>query len=401
MLNGYKVIDADAHIQEPHDLWSDYIEPEFYDRRPLVPAREEGKRGLRSNFFLPCELFPEGTVRHGVNTQGSGGAGGRTVYRSPSDFMPTKYAGAWQAEFSAESRVVDMDRYGWDKQVMIANFPAAMRLISEGADQSLLWACARAYNNWSYDFAQADPTKLKVSGVLPNQHDIEGLIIETRRVVEKLGAVTVAVPTPDKGKAWQDAEYDGFWALAEELDFPMSFHGVNSGDPHVGTRYKPRHLVSGQEVALEHALGFSFENMISLGHMIFLGLLEKFPKMRISLLEGNAGWLPFWLGRLDDHCLRNKRQGMWFDSEGLPLKPSEYFKRQGFVACDPDEFGLKGSVMLVGEDNIVWNTDYSHPDAPDPDKAVPDFLEQDLSESAKRKILWDNAARLYGDRILN
>ena len=57
--------------------------------------------------------------------------------------------------------------------------------------------------------------------------------------------------------------------------------------------------------------------------------------------------------------------------------------------------------MLVGEDNIVWNTDYSHPDAPDPDKAVPDFLEQDIPESAKRKILWDNAARLYGDRILN
>ena len=141
--------------------------------------------------------------------------------------------------------------------------------------------------------------------------------------------------------------------------------------------------------------------MISLGHMIFLGLLEKFPKMRISLLEGNAGWLPFWLGRLDDHCLRNKRQGMWFDSEGLPLKPSEYFKRQGFVACDPDEFGLKGTVMLVGEDNVVWNTDYSHPDAPDPDKAIPDFLEQDIAESAKRKILWDNAARLYGDRILN
>ncbi len=397
MHNGYKIIDADAHIHEPHDLWSDFMEPEFYDRRPLVPPRQEGRRHSSSKQFLPCELFPEGSISRGT-VQGAGQK--RQVVRS-TDFMGEKYGDAWYAEFTPESRVVDMDRYGWDKQVMIDNFPAAMRLISEGADQGLLWACARAYNNWAHDFAQADPTKLKVSGVLPNQHDIEGLIIETRRVVEKLGAVTVAVPTPDKGKAWQDAEYDGFWALAEELDFPMSFHGVNSGDPHVGTRYKPRHLVSGQEVALEHALGFSFENMISLGHMIFLGILEKFPKMRISLLEGNAGWLPFWLGRLDDHCLRNKRQGMWFDSEGLPLKPSEYFKRQGFVACDPDEFGLKGSVMLVGEDNIVWNTDYSHPDAPDPDKAVPDFLEQDLSESAKRKILWDNAARLYGDRILN
>jgi predicted TIM-barrel fold metal-dependent hydrolase len=391
MWKGFKVIDADAHMQEPYDLWSEFMEPEFYDRRPLVNDYEN------KQFFhySPCEIYPEGT--------GRGGRGGDRGRRPPKVTQRNreKFGDAYEATWSAESRLKDMDRYGWDKQVMIDNFPTPMRLIFEGADQGLLWACARAYNNWAYDFAQADPTKLKVSGVLPNQHDIEGLIIETRRIIEKLGAVTVAVPTPDKGKAWQDPEYDGFWALAEELDFPMSFHGVNSGDPHVGTRYKPRHLVSGQEVALEHALGFSVENMISLGHMIFLGLLEKFPKMRISLLEGNAGWLPFWLGRLDDHCLRNKRQGMWFDSEGLPLKPSEYFKRQGFVACDPDEFGLKGAVMLVGEDNIVWNTDYSHPDAPDPDKAVPDFLEQDIPDSAKRKILWDNAARLYGDRILN
>ena len=56
--------------------------------------------------------------------------------------------------------------------------------------------------------------------------------------------------------------------------------------------------------------------------------------------------------------------------------------------------------MLVGEDNIVWNTDYSHPDAPDPDDAVPALLAQDIPESAMRKILWDNSVRLYGQRLL-
>jgi predicted TIM-barrel fold metal-dependent hydrolase len=390
MWKGFKVIDADAHMQEPYDLWSEFMEPEFYDRRPLVNDYEN------KQFFhySPCEIYPEGT--------GRGGRGGDRGRRPPKVTQRNreKFGDAYEATWSAESRLKDMDRYGWDKQVMIDNFPTPMRLIFEGADQGLLWACARAYNNWAYDFAQADPTKLKVSGVLPNQHDIEGLIIETRRIIEKLGAVTVAVPTPDKGKAWQDPEYDGFWALAEELDFPMSFHGVNSGDPHVGTRYKPRHLVSGQEVALEHALGFSVENMISLGHMIFLGLLEKFPKMRISLLEGNAGWLPFWLGRLNDHGMREKRQGMWYDMEEMPLKPSEYFLRQGFVACDPDEFHLKGVVDALGDDNIVWNTDYSHPDAPDPEKALPDFIAQPIEDDSKRKILWDNAVRLYGTRIL-
>ena len=396
MCKGYKAIDADAHIQEPHDLWSEFIEPAFYDRRPLMEEKQPGERRAP---FAPCELFPNGT-RTNRTGQGAGQGGRGKVFVSTSDFMPTKYGKAWDAGFSPESRVDDMERLGWDKQVMIDNFPAPLRTIDEGADQALLWACARAYNNWSKAFADTDASRLKVSGVVPNQHDIEGLLIETRRCVEELGAVTMATPIPTKGKAWHHPEYDAYGALAEELDFPMSFHGVMSGHPHVGTRYKPRHLVSGQEVALEHALGFAMENMVSMGHLIFLGILERFPKMRVSFLEGNAGWLPFWLGRLDDHCLRNSRPGMWFASAALPLKPSEYFLRQGFVAGDPDEFGLKGAVMLVGEDNIVWNTDYSHPDAPAPDKAVPEFLAQDIPDSAKKKILWDNALRLYGQRIL-
>ena len=398
MYKTYKVLDADAHIAEPYDLWTDFMESEYYDRRPKVGPREEWEwSGGKGMWFLPGELFPEGTRRKGTI---QGGDNKRKAVQKIEDFIPQKFGDAFEARFTADSRVFDMNRYGWDKQVLIDNFPLPMRAITQGADQDLLWACARAYNNWARSFADTDASKLKMVGVMPDQHDIPGLVKEARRVIGELGAVTVVVPRPAKGRPWNQEEYDSFWALAEELDFPMSFHGVRSGDPHVGTRYQPRHLVSGPEVALEHAMGFSFENMISLGHMVLLGLLEKFPRMRISLLEGNAGWLPFWLGRLDDHCLRNSRQGMWFDSEALPLKPSEYFKRQGFVACDGDEFGLKAAVLLVGEDYIVWNTDYPHDDAPDPDRAVESLLEQDIPETAKRKILWDNSVKLYGPRIL-
>ena len=91
---------------------------------------------------------------------------------------------------------------------------------------------------------------------------------------------------------------------------------------------------------------------------------------------------------------------MFFDAPPLTLKPSEYFFRQGFVACDGDEAAVKAAVELSGEDNIVWNTDYPHPDAADPDKAIPSLLDQPISEQAKRKILWDNSVRLYGQRML-
>lgn len=395
MYKGFKVIDADAHITEPHDLWSEFMEPEYYHRRPIVGPASESRVGA-SRSFMECELFPEGSR---VKTTIQGGGVNRKVTVSDADVMPKKYGVAYAKGFTPESRIEHMDVLGWDKQVLIDNAPHPLR-VSGGRDQGLLWACARAYNNFSRDFCDTAPSRIKMVGVLPNQHDIEGLVTETRRVIEELGAVTVTMPRAEKGRPWHDPAYDPFWALAEELDFPVSFHGVSSGEPHTGVRYQPRSEVSGPEVALEHAIGFPFENMISLGHLIFLGVMDRFPKLRVSFLEGNAGWLPFWLGRLNDHGMRDKRQGMWYDLETLPLKPSEYFLRQGFVACDPDEFHLKGVVDALGDDNIVWNTDYSHPDAPDPDRALPDFIAQPICEGSKRKILWDNAVRLYGTRIL-
>ena len=80
---------------------------------------------------------------------------------------------------------------------------------------------------------------------------------------------------------------------------------------------------------------------------------------------------------------------MWFDAALLPLAPSEYFRRQGFVACDSDEGALAGPINAGWEDHIIWNTDYPHPDAPDPDKAIDTFLAQPISDEAKRKILWE------------
>jgi predicted TIM-barrel fold metal-dependent hydrolase len=85
---------------------------------------------------------------------------------------------------------------------------------------------------------------------------------------------------------------------------------------------------------------------------------------------------------------------------GLPMKPSEYVLRQCVISADPDEPGLDTVIDFIGDDNLVWNTDYPHPDAPDPNQVLPWFSAQPISEDSKRKILWDNAVRLYGPRLL-
>ena len=128
-------------------------------------------------------------------------------------------------------------------------------------------------------------------------------------------------------------------------------------------------------------------------------LLERFPRLRLAILESNSGWLPFWLGRMDDHT--HGRNSVMGKSDKLKLRPSEYFMRQCVISCDSDERALKHVVDELDGENIVWNTDYPHPDAIEPERALPDFDAQPISHEAKRKILWDNSVKLFGPRIVS
>jgi len=122
------------------------------------------------------------------------------------------------------------------------------------------------------------------------------------------------------------------------------------------------------------------------------GVLERFPKLRVAFLEGNCSWLPWLMYRLDEYC---ELQGPMAD---IPLrkKPSEYFKEQCFISADVDE-GLVVSVIdYMGDDNIVFSTDYPHidsrwPEAVETFKSLPGLKKESLE-----KILWTNCARLYG-----
>jgi uncharacterized protein len=148
--------------------------------------------------------------------------------------------------------------------------------------------------------------------------------------------------------------------------------------------------------ALSHAIAFPVDAMLAMGTMIFGGVLERFPRLRVGFYEANAGWLGWWLSRLDDHLLG--RQGRFMYGSHLPLAPSEYFRRQCFVAADADEAELGPVVDYTGGDNILFNSDYPHPDAPFPG-SVDKFLLHAISDDAKRKILWDNSVALYGQRL--
>ena len=370
MRNGFRVIDADGHFYEPEDLWDKYLSPEFQDRRPKV-ARMLG------NSMVQFE----------------GEEGG--VSRSEKLFseMDNKFGHAFRDGWTLESRIKDMDTEGWDIQVCL---PTKAVSLPAFIPDDVQGAMCCAYNSWAHDFCSGAPQRIKFTATVPG-HDIDDMVAEIRRSVSELGAVSIFLPKAIPEKMWHHPDYTKVWETVTDLEVPISVHGSSSasGEPWTNARYNPH---AGPFIALGQAIGFPFENMINLGHFMYSGILDKFPNLKLLILEANSGWVPFWLNRLEKYC--EGRQSVFFDDHPLNHTPQEYFLRQCAVAADADEPSIKYVVDYIGDDNIVFNTDYPHPDAPATNEPLPNMMEQPLSEDTKRKILWDNSVKIYGERLV-
>jgi predicted TIM-barrel fold metal-dependent hydrolase len=391
MWNGYKVIDADAHMHEPADMWERYLERDYRSLAPRV--------AYMNGTFMVYE--PDGKIIPKNEKQLKGPP------KESFEVLEERCGEAFRTWWAPETRLRDMDRYGWDMQVLLptgsnGNFGCTVAL----KDEPLGAALCRAYNNWAHDYCSGDPKRLKFIAVVPGA-TIDEMLREARRAVQVLGAVSIRNPLLPEGRWLHETKYDPLWQLACELDFPVAVHGESRYrvQPFRGFRVVEENGNQGDEShdfqalrAVDHAIGFPCDNMATLAHFIFTGILERFPKLRLAILESNAGWLPFWLGRMDVHS--HGRYSVMGKPKNIAMLPSEYFKRQCTAACDSDEEALDYAVARLGGDNIVWNTDYPHLDGINPPDALPLFDAQNISREAKEKILWDNAVKLYGARLL-
>jgi predicted TIM-barrel fold metal-dependent hydrolase len=125
--------------------------------------------------------------------------------------------------------------------------------------------------------------------------------------------------------------------------------------------------------------------------LICKGVLEKFPQLKVVFLESGAGWLPYWLWRMDEHYEKLPFQVPW-----LKMKPSEYFRRQCYISCEADEDNLGAIVQAVGEDRVLFASDYPHWDSVFPGAPQALLQRTDLGPEAKRKIIGENTLKLLG-----
>ena len=182
MWKGFKIIDADAHMHEPRDLWEAIFEPKYRERAPKV--------AYMNGTFMVYE--PDGKF---VPKQ-------EVEKRPPEKWqvMEEKYGEGCRTWWSPETRLKDMDRHGWDVQVLLPTsnngfFACHVALI----DIELGAAMCRAYNNWCHEYCSADPRRLKFVALVPGSDTAE-MIQEARRAVEQLGAVAVRNPVLPQGR---------------------------------------------------------------------------------------------------------------------------------------------------------------------------------------------------------
>ncbi len=373
MRDGYKIIDADAHFYEPPDIWDKYmVGEECYDQRPRVD-KVWGRAILQ---------YTDGQIAVGGNRELS------------SRILTEKFANGYDNWWSAESRLRDMDEQGWDIQVMLATNAAVSAAYNR--EPHVYAAMCRAYNNWANEYCSAAPERLKFCGQVPGEL-LDEMIVEMRRAVLDKGAVSIFLPQAIPDKMWHHPDYDSVWQAAAELEVPLAIHGMDSatGKPLLGERYNG---VVGGARSVGTLIGFPFENMLALAHFMLSGILDRFPTLRLLVLESNSGWLPFFLNRLDKAT--EGRQGMAFYDNPLDASPKDYFLRQCAIAADADEDTIKFVVDYIGNDNIVFNTDYPHADAPAPHEPVQDMMAQPISDESKEKIMWDNSVKIYGERLV-
>jgi uncharacterized protein len=236
-------------------------------------------------------------------------------------------------------------------------------------------------------FRKYDPDRLAPLACLPN-HDPKAAAEELRRVA-KLGLTGAELIASDSVRPIWDRDWDPVWEAADDTGIPISFHNqgqdvrpLNANDPHAEENAKVRNAVR-QAVS-------RFGSAQFLASIIYSGAFDRYPSFRFVLGESSIGWIPYFLQRMDYEYEEEESFHL-----RLRLKPSDYFRVNGFVTYERDAVGAR-LMDLLGEDNVMWGSDYPHPDGTWPDSQR--FLEQELaclSDRVRRKVTHDNAAKLY------
>ena len=382
-LEGLRVIDADTHLTEVHDLWTSRAPAKYKDRVPRVHDIDGRPMWVVDGAELG--FAGGGGV---IDRQGDKGRALEALYGWTQEKI---HLGA----FDPKARIEVMDDSGIWAQVC---FPNSIGLGGQGIsdvvdDPELRLLCVQIYNDAMAEIQAESGLRLLPMPVLP-AWDVDASAKEAARVAGLgLRGVNMTSDPQDLGapdlanRAW-----DRVWEVCAEHQLPVHFH---IGASLTTMTYFGTYPWASQNDDTKLAIGGTMlfiGNARVVANIILSGLLDRHPTLKMVSVESGVGWIPFILEALDYEMSENAPKEL----DRLSMLPSEYFKRNLYATFWFEKNNVPALIDSVGEDNILFETDFPHPTClyPKPLDTVAEKMST-LTPAVQRKILGENAAKLY------
>jgi predicted TIM-barrel fold metal-dependent hydrolase len=362
------IIDADGHLFETEEVFEKYMEPPLKNYRPRLIASDDG-----ANFWVV-----DGATRYkrpsilGAGNPGSAAPSGKKLQAA------RRASPGSQTLANVKERLEDLDKEGIDVQYL---YPSFLLHINSWKDGVLGNAVCRAYNRWLAEVCEKAPDRLRGVGLVC-LCDPEGATEEVRRIKE-LGLAAVMINGTIGPNRLDHPDHEPFFAEANRLQLPIAVHfslefpAVSELFPH----FFPNRVLAG-----------IFPIMAGFTSVMCSGLMDRHANLRFAFLEGGCNWVAAYVERMDDH-FENPR----YNARQLIQRPPREYLNSGriFFGCEGNEAALDRIVEELGEDKLLFSSDYPHADRTE---GTARFLHErdDLSASARKKLLEENARRFYG-----
>jgi predicted TIM-barrel fold metal-dependent hydrolase len=371
-------VDADGHILEPPDLWESYLEPEYRDRALRFVLDDRGLEAL--------EIGGEPSVmsRRGFPST-LGAMGAPDIGDMRRDPERTYLREAPFGSMDPGERLALLDAEGIDAVVLYTT--VGLLWEAELDDVELSQAYTRAYNRWICEFCAGSPR------LVPTAHlslgDPVAAAAELERAVGEGAKGAYVAPFTHDGRPLGHPDNDPVFAAAQDLDVPFAIHPTFEPQWTKGTRMGAWEHV--RELRLLASVSASDGVRHQFTTLFDYGVFDRFPRLKVIVLESGGGWIGYWLDRIDAVYSHT------FIGRGVPLehKPSDYFRERIWISCDPDERTIPALAERFGADRFLWASDFPHADH------TPEYL-TDLEELAaafpdggRQRFLGDNARELF------
>jgi uncharacterized protein len=374
------IIDSDSHVTEPADVWTSRVPRRYVDRVPRVEKDASG-----------ADIWVLDGVR--IDTVGVTAPAGFPGFPAA---RPTVYEELLPAAYDSTERLKYLNEAGIWAQVLFPNVggfgSGQFRRIP---DQELQVLCLRAFNDFMHEWCSVDPRRLLPLIAIPFW-DVEESVKEMERCIEMgfRGLLFTGEPQRFGCPVLGDRSWDPIWSLAQEAKLPVHFH-IGAGEDNLTDLMTPRLDAHGKAGMEAYAAVFLFmKNGVQCADLITSGVLARFEELKFVSVESGVGWVPFMLEAADYSFLGataadRKRSG--------DILPSDLFRRQVYTTYWFEQVASQRMLDELPLDNVLFETDFPHVTCLYGN--IQDTIDTNLghvADEVRRKILWSNAATLYG-----